>query len=154
MLAFFSGALWALAFALWGYLAWPWLAGDAVSAESGGHGEAVSIEDEPYAYWKCWRTGTRSGYGFTNRAKGPGGGGFVTPYWPDTGAMSARGEMLIYDGTDDGRWQQGRGQYLDARFYRSPGLRDGSYEPLSPGNAAAFKPFWTDGSVFDGSRPC
>ena len=121
MVAFFSGALWALALALWCYLAWPLLGGDAVSAESGGYGKAVSIEDEPYAYWKCWRTGTEFGYGFTNRAKGPGGGGFATPYQPDWAGMKERGQILPADGTDDGRWQETRSRYMDARFYRSPG---------------------------------
>ena len=146
MRAFFLGALWALVVVLWGHLAWPWVAGDAVSAQSGGEGTAVSIEDEPYAYWKCWRTGTTLGQGFTNRAQGAGGGGFATPYLPDWSVLASEGRMLPEDGLDKGRWQQTRSQYLDARFYRTPGLRDGNYNPLSPGNAAVFKPFGEDGS--------
>lgn len=148
MRAFWAGALWALAVVLWCNLAWPWVAGDAVSAESGGHGEAVSIEDEPYAYWKCWRTGTNVGAGFTNKSKGIGGGGFATPYQPDWAGMDARGEMLPAHGIDQGRWQRTRAQYMDARFYRSPRLRDGDYNPLfrGPGNAAAFRPFGANGN--------
>ena len=151
MRAFWLGALWALVVVLWGHLLWPWVAGDVVSAESGGHGEAVSIEDEPYAYWKCWRTGTNVGQGFTNRQQGTGGGGFATPYLPDWSVLESEGRMLPADGLGNGRWQQTRSQYLDARFYRSPGLRKADYTPLPPGDAAVFKPFWTGGSVFDGS---
>lgn len=158
MLAFFRGALWGAAAVLLTALVWSWLAGGSVSAQqivqSGGHGEAVSIEDEPYAYWKCWRTDTGIGYGFTTRQQGTGGGVFATPYLPDLDALKGEGQMLPDDGLGKGRWQQSRSQYMDARFYRSPGLRSSNFFPLSPGHSDAFKPFGEEGkdnSLFNAS---
>ena len=149
MLAFFRGALWALVFVLLGHLAWLGLGGDVVSAQqtarSGGHGEAVSIEDEPYAYWKCWRTDSTIGHGFMSRQQGTTGAVFATPYLPDLDALKGEGQMLAADGIGDGRWQRTRNQYMDARFYRSPGLRSTHFSSLSPKNSEAFKPFGEEG---------
>ena len=123
-------------------LVWSWVDGGAASAQDvAGDDMPVSIEDEPYAYWKCWRTGTSVGYGFTAGPKSVGSDSTAAvPYMPDVDALREQGLLLSADGTGDGRLHYDRSGLLSARFYRNPGLRDGLYKPLPPGNPNVFKP--------------
>lgn len=140
MFVFLRGALWSAAVILATALVWSWVDGSAVVAQAPTDDTPVSIEDEPYAYWKCWRTGTSVGYGFTAGPKTIGNSTAAVPYMPDVDALREQGLLLTADGTGDGRLHYDRSSLLSARFYRSPGLRAPDYKPLAPGNSGAFKP--------------
>ena len=88
-------------------------------------GEGVNIQDNPYLYWKCWRTDSKLGWGFTAKdfklplAKGLS---FATPYLPQLtdGRVDSRGFRLTDVKAE--RWKRTRADLIDARFYRSTSL--------------------------------
>ena len=143
MFVFLQGALWSAAVILVTVLVWSWVDGGSASAQdAAGDDAVVSIEDEPHAYWKCWRTGTGGGYGFTHGAKTLGHSTAAVPYMPDVDALREQGLILTADGTGQGRLHYDRSGLLSARFYRDPGLRDGveDFVPVPPGDSSVFKP--------------
>lgn len=152
MVWFFRGMFWSAAVVLTVALAWSWLSGAATYAQDDDAGDVPTIEDEPFVYWKCWRTGTHVGYGFTNNQQVElVGGTWTTPYLPDLSALRDAGYLVANSGTGGGRWQQTRASLMDGRFYRSPALRDGSFQPVKPSASYGYFPFVGDGGIYKAS---
>ena len=68
-------------------------------------GDGTEIQDDPHLYWKCWRTDTPTGEGFTNRNISVSdlfGSVFATPYLPSLSADRAddRGLKLMQIGVE------------------------------------------------------
>ena len=104
------GAVFALAFACLGQI----LSAPSALAQSDPEEEDTTLQAEnPELYWKCWRTNSRFGEGFTAKARGAGSV-FATPYLPAEES----------DAVGQGRWFTTRQALVDSRFYRDPGLRE------------------------------
>ena len=145
MAIFLRSFLWSLAAVLAVGLAVSFLDAPAVLAQGEEDfefetGEGTEIQDDPHLYWKCWRTDTPTGEGFTNRniaISAAFGSVFATPYLPSLSADRAdeRGLKLMEIGVE--KWKRSRGDLIDARFYRSTRLNlfpvggDGAQSPGS-----------------------
>ena len=152
MIVFLRSFLWSLAAALAVGFVVSLLDAPAVLAQGGEEfvfetGEGTEIQDDPHLYWKCWRTDTPTGRGFTNRnisIVSLFGSVFATPYLPSLSDDRAddRGLKLMSIGVE--KWKRTRADLIDARFYRSSGLnrhpRIGGAHPLGgahpPGSAS------------------
>ena len=110
MIIFLRSFLWSLAAVLAVGLAVSFLDAPAVLAQGGEEfefetGEGTEIQDDPHLYWKCWRTDTPFGSGFTNRLVSMSdlfGSVFATPYLPSLSADRAddRGLKLMEIGVE------------------------------------------------------
>ena len=113
MTIFLRSFLWSLAAALAVGLAVSFLDAPAVLAQGEEEfefetGEGTEIQDDPHLYWKCWRTDTPTGEGFTNRNISISdlfGSVFATPYLPSLSADRAdeRGLQLMEIGVEQRR---------------------------------------------------
>ena len=153
MFAFWRAMLWSLATVLVVGLLFSWLdvpplyaQGDDVEVEVG---EGLTIEDDPYLYWKCWRTETAKGSkGFTSSditdfAFFSDYSAFATPEMPsiDGDRLDSRGHRLLDLGPVGGdRWKITRGDLIDGRFYRPTDLveYDVSRDPYSYGTPGPY----------------
>ncbi len=130
MILFLRSFLWSLAAALAAGLLVSVLDAPAVLAQGGEEfnfetGEGVEIQDDPHLYWKCWRTDTPTGAGFTNgdiSVSDLFGSVFATPYLPglSDNRSDERGLRLMQIGVE--KWKRTRADLIDSRFYRSSGL--------------------------------
>ena len=113
MIIFLRSFLWSLAAALAVGLAVSFLDAPAVLAQGEEDfefetGEGTEIQDDPHLYWKCWRTDTPTGEGFTNRNIAISdlfGSVFATPYLPSLSIDRAdeRGLKLMEIGVEQRR---------------------------------------------------
>ena len=167
MIIFLRSFLWSLAAALAVGLAVSFLDAPAVLAQGGEEfqfetGEGTEMQDDPHLYWKCWRTDTPTGEGFTNRNIAISylfGSVFATPYLPSLSAdrVDERGLELIEIGLE--KWKRTRADLIDFRCYRSSGLNgfksadplalpsgallnEGAQKQLFGQNPAALSPEW------------
>ena len=109
--------------------------GDDVQLEAG---EGVEIQDDPHLYWKCWRTDSPMGAGFTSKDISGDilyGLAFATPYLPGISKdrRDDRGLQLSKVGAE--KWKRTRADLIDGRFYRSTGLIGyrKAHDPLGSG---------------------
>ena len=129
MFLFVRSALWAVALTLILFSVQVVLDGSTVSAQDpdpdvDAEGGTLQSED-PRLYWKCWRSASDAGAGFTNSARAAGSV-FATPDLPAT-------ESYTEDVNPNDRWHLTRASLIDARFYRDPDLRElGTNKPKSP----------------------
>ena len=110
MVIFWRSFLWSLAAVLAVGLAVSWLDAPAVLAQGGEDfkfetGDGTEIQDDPHLYWKCWRTDTPTGSGFTNvniSVSDLFGSVFATPYLLSLSADRAddRGLKLMQIGVE------------------------------------------------------
>lgn len=130
MFVFVRGALWGAVFALILCCVSQFGGLGSVQAQSDPEEEDEKLVAEVSGlYWKCWRTPSDLGEGFT--AKGRAAGSvFATPYLPAEESESV----------GEGRWHTSRQALIDARFYRDPGMRgDDGDDALPPGGLPAFE---------------
>ena len=130
MTIFLRSFLWSLAAALAVGLAVSFFDAPAVLAQGEEEfefetGEGTEIQDDPHLYWKCWRTDTPTGKGFTNgdiAVNNLFGSVFATPYLPSLSVdrVDDRGLKLFELGPE--KWKRSRADLIDARFYRRPSL--------------------------------
>ena len=130
MAIFLRSFLWSLAAVLAVGLAVSFLDAPAVLAQGEEEfefetGEGTEIQDDPHLYWKCWRTDTPAGEGFTNESVSVVdlfASVFATPYLPSLSAdrVDERGLHLMHIGPE--KWKRSRADLIDARFYRRSGL--------------------------------
>ena len=113
MIIFLRSFLWSLAAVLAVGLAVSFLDAPAVLAQGEEEfefetGEGTEIQDNPHLYWKCWRTDTPTGKGFTNTNVAVSdlfGSVFATPYLPSLSVdrVDERGLQLMEIGVEQGR---------------------------------------------------
>lgn len=126
MISFARGFLWTLVFALGLVLLQPYLGVSTVAAQASdatneGEGE---IDHPSELYWKCWRTPSQIGYGFSNPVR-EAGSIFATPHLPASADAAP--------GRDDLQWHLTRQSLIDSRFYADPHLRSPDlWEPQHP----------------------
>ena len=111
---------------------------DAVEVEAG---ETIQMADDPHLYWKCWRTDTPTGSGFTNREISVSDlftSVFATPYLPALSDDRTDERGLKLSKLEKHRWTRTRADLIDARFYRTSGLlgmSSGSVDATAPSSA-------------------
>ena len=130
MNAFLKGFLWTLVFALGLLLVQPYLDVSTVSAQDEpATNEVVEEADHPSElYWKCWRTPSDFGYGFSHDTR-QFGSIFATPHLPASADASPEETDL--------QWHLTRQALVDSRFYADPLLREaGSWSPQHPYGAS------------------
>ena len=106
--------------------------------------EGGETAEDPRMYWKCWRSPSMMGEGFTNQMV-DAGGVIATPDLPSTAQVSGdhSGDSAVNEEgnalpASDGRHYMSPSQLVAARFYRDPGLRT-LPDPDEPGGVG--KPF-------------